>query len=300
MKFKMPEFVLGAAFTIALVLVGYTFAERVPPPSLAGSSSVGSETLWQRTIDDPVAFFTFVLALLNVGLVGATIGLYRAGERQIRATQSTADAAAAAAAAAKDANQLNRDQFVAAQRPWIVAEFVPGPLTFDANGGMTLITGVTIRNIGNSPATNVWAEPRLVAWAVGPGSAPDIRAIQRQMITERKNSGGAPWGRTIFPGHAYGPYQHGVSVGPEEVVKAVASERQLMLLQLIVVIAYTFLGEKAVHQTGYLFDVRRGDAPRPMTLAKNRWPPAIFVDEGDVPATGLILMVSPLEGDYAD
>src|SRR5262249_29809426 len=58
---------------------------------------------WNWTTHDPVAFYTFILAIFTavlaistVGLGVATIGLYRAGERQIAVAEIAANAATAA------------------------------------------------------------------------------------------------------------------------------------------------------------------------------------------------------------
>lgn len=75
----------------------------------SGSKSEECKTLWEKTTSDPVAFFTFVLAVSTIGLWGATIFLYRAGEKQIG---------------------LARAQFLATHRPkiriknvWLLNEF---------------------------------------------------------------------------------------------------------------------------------------------------------------------------------
>jgi hypothetical protein len=59
----------------------------------AGHKSEECKTFWERTTTDPVAFFTLVLAISTVGLWGATIFLYRAGERQIKVAEIGAKAA---------------------------------------------------------------------------------------------------------------------------------------------------------------------------------------------------------------
>lgn len=51
------------------------------------------KNLWEKTTSDPIAFFTFVLAVSTIGLWVATVFLYRAGERQIAVSHTAADAA---------------------------------------------------------------------------------------------------------------------------------------------------------------------------------------------------------------
>jgi hypothetical protein len=55
----------------------------------SGHKSEECKTLWERTTTDPVALFTFVLAVSTVGLWIATIALYRAGEKQLRHLEGT-------------------------------------------------------------------------------------------------------------------------------------------------------------------------------------------------------------------
>jgi hypothetical protein len=49
-----------------------------------GRSTVECKSFLERTTSDPIAMFTFVLAVSTVGLWLATISLYRAGEKQFR------------------------------------------------------------------------------------------------------------------------------------------------------------------------------------------------------------------------
>jgi hypothetical protein len=61
----------------------------------SGHGTDECKSFWERTRADPVALFTLVLALSTVGLWTATIGLYRAGERQLKfAKETTANQAA--------------------------------------------------------------------------------------------------------------------------------------------------------------------------------------------------------------
>jgi hypothetical protein len=59
----------------------------------SGRSTEECKSLWEKTTSDPVAVFTLVLAVSTVGLWGATIGLYLAGERQLAHARSEAEAA---------------------------------------------------------------------------------------------------------------------------------------------------------------------------------------------------------------
>jgi hypothetical protein len=80
----------------------------------AGRKYEECKTFWEKTTSDPVAMFTLVLAFSTVGLWAATIGLYRAGERQLKlvkdnANQQSSDTQATIA--------LARAEFLSTHRP---------------------------------------------------------------------------------------------------------------------------------------------------------------------------------------
>src|SRR5207249_4723879 len=56
-----------------------------------GHKTEECESFWERTTTDPVALFTLILAISTVGLWGATIFLYRAGQDQLRLARETID-----------------------------------------------------------------------------------------------------------------------------------------------------------------------------------------------------------------
>jgi hypothetical protein len=55
-----------------------------------------------------------------------------------------------------------------------------------------------------------------------------------------------------------------------------------------------------VHQTGFMFEVRRSDRPRPESIEKKRSSITIFPDEGDIPENDIRLVRSIFDGGYAD
>jgi hypothetical protein len=57
----------------------------------SGHKAEECKTLWERTTTDPVAFFTFWLVIFTGALGGCTIMLWRAGERQLRHSEATAE-----------------------------------------------------------------------------------------------------------------------------------------------------------------------------------------------------------------
>src|SRR5262249_25348695 len=77
-----------------------------------------------------LTFFTAVLALATIGLGGATIGLYFAGERQLKLAKETSDRQAAQI---QSQIGLAREDFLSTHRPklrfkhvWLLSEFKEG------------------------------------------------------------------------------------------------------------------------------------------------------------------------------
>jgi hypothetical protein len=103
-RFRTPEVVLGALYGAALMggIWGWTDSyapterqkqECYDRTQRTGQKGDECKTFWERTTSDPVAFFTLVLAVSTGGLWLVTIGLYVAGERQIKIAGRAADTA---------------------------------------------------------------------------------------------------------------------------------------------------------------------------------------------------------------
>jgi hypothetical protein len=88
-------------------------------------------------------------------------------------------------------------------------------------------------------------------------------------------------------------------MGADE-LKKVLSKVEFVSPHLVVIASYRFVFGGASHHTGHVFTLQRRNIPRPITIEKNRWPAAIFVDEGDIQQVDLVMMRSPIGGDYAD
>src|ERR1700704_4662056 len=100
MKFRPTEIFLGCFLTVAVFAMGMLFASSfVPQPERRAEQHTPADNpakesvkhgFWEKTADDPVAYFTLwlvgftgVLAVSTIGLGIATVFLYRAGEKQI-------------------------------------------------------------------------------------------------------------------------------------------------------------------------------------------------------------------------
>ncbi|MGB9113906.1 hypothetical protein [Bradyrhizobium sp.] len=110
----------------------------------SGSKSKECKSFWERTTSDPVAFFTFWLAISTVGLGISTVLLWAAGEKQFRHARRTSIIQSRDMKASID---LARSEFISSHRPkirikhvWLVALGSDQPVTVDivyANVGDT-------------------------------------------------------------------------------------------------------------------------------------------------------------------
>ena len=118
------------------------------------------------------------------------------------------------------------------------------------------------------------------------------------MITERKGAPPSPFGFALFPDDTV---TQGIktSLSAEE-LKRVTQQMPSVVPYIIGAIEYRSAFSATPHHTGFIIEVRRSDRPRAESVAKNRWPQAIFIDEGNVPADDVRLFRSFIEGGYAD
>ena len=246
--------------------------------------------------------FTGVLAFATIGLGVATVGLYLTGEKQIRlirrnsATQSRQ--MQNSITEAKRAADIAERALVASNRPWIKVDIaVGGPIRYDVNG-VNFTFNYVLTNIGHAPATNVWVSPRVIAPDPDSGKPFDPRGELRTEIAQLKSRPPSPWGFALFPGDSI-VQPITVTIGTD-VLKKITEKFEVIYPQIIGAVDYRMGFDDAAHQTGFIFEVRRSEAPRPVSIEKNRWPPAIFIDEGDIPAEEVRISRSFIEGGYAD
>jgi hypothetical protein len=145
----------------------------VKAPSIQQHQSPGQHSVapkpqgegeWYTGPDWWVAIFTALLFLATTGLWFFTALLWRAtrtavleGQQAISAAQRSADAANRHARAAQDANRINREALITANRPWIKIEIdIPEdePLIFTAED-IEVTINIRLKNIGRSPATRI-------------------------------------------------------------------------------------------------------------------------------------------------
>jgi hypothetical protein len=188
---------------------------------------------------------------------------------------------------------------IATERPWIKADISPGgPVRYDVNG-VSFTLRFVLKNIGHSPAMNVWIMPRVIAPAIGidPVGFNPRKELEKDIVA-LKTKAPSPFALAIFPGDTI-TEDITVNISAAELAR-ITQKAELIMPTIIGAIDYRFGFDAQAHETGFIVEVRRDNAPRPMTVEKNRWPPAIFPDEGDIPAADVRLFSSFIDGGYAD
>jgi hypothetical protein len=265
-----------------------------------------------------IAIFTIVLAISTVYLWRSTAGLETFAKQQasdmkeyINAAKDAAKAASDAnrlnrdnflsterhmkesinaakdaEKAASDANRLNRDNFLATARPWITTDIeVGGPLIYNVNG-INITLQFHLKNVGHSPATHISIIPQLIAPAIGIQNF-DPLAAQHKIYTRTKTAPLDKRGFTLFPGDTI--TQNITVILNAEELKRITEKVNFIKPFIVGTIDYSFVFENGHHQTGFILEVARNNAPRPESMAKNRDASTIFLDEGDIPASELRL-----------
>jgi hypothetical protein len=282
------------------------FVQVIPAPQTAEDRAQEAEDREEKkSADRWLVRWTAALFIATVGLILATGSLGYFAFRQMRdmeviiaVAEKSADAAKESAAAAAEANRLNRDAFIVAQRPWIAARVEPGPIEYNVNGlnvGATFI----VTNSGRSPATHVNIFPQVVAPAIGIDQKFNPTELLRKQILDRRSAPPLPWGSTIHQDHSIVQSYNVCSISREELSR-ITQKVDSIHLSLLVVIEYRFVFDGNPHFTAFCMEITRKNTPRPDSTAKNRWPAAIFPDEGNIPANELVFRMSPVVEEYAD
>jgi hypothetical protein len=131
------------------------------------------------------------LAWFTLALVVVSAVQLRFLTRADKTARISADAAKIGAEAAK----RSADAAIAAQRPWMKVTVTPDSGWRYSSIGLTVTVKIVAENIGNSPATNVWAHVGLIAARKGEKPVP----FNERLATERN------WLDTLAPRAGYGP-----------------------------------------------------------------------------------------------
>jgi hypothetical protein len=197
--------------------------------------------------------------------------------------QASITAAQTAAEAATAANALNRDNFVITHRPWLSVTATPAaPIRFDASGMHVAIT-FFIRNVGNSPATNVWINLEIVTANVGVGDDLYSPVDRQQALINQTNARPlSTAGTIIFPNDEPHVVTWTISVDRAR-LDQITKKVDFVVASIVGAVDYGFVFDPAHHHTGFIFDLARSDRSRSISTLKKRAPEAIFPDEGDIP-----------------
>jgi|SRR5581483_1355943 len=167
MRFRVPEIFLGAMLVVCVFAMGMLFSsqpsnepkrEQSPNKAEAHSAEYPFVRFWNWTSHDPVAFYTFVLAIFT-GVLGATAIVQI---RYLRKADETARLAA-------DAANLSAKAAIAIELPIIRVE--PQMIGFGAarheDNSVTeyaFVSSLTFSNLGRTKAfpIDVWC-----GWTVG-------------------------------------------------------------------------------------------------------------------------------------
>jgi hypothetical protein len=202
-SFRFPEIALGALFAVCIFAIGFIAASSLPtqkstrhePKHSAATESVSSE-FWEKTADDPVAYFTLWLGGFTGVLALSTIGLWlvtwRSGVRQSKEMRDAIQTAQAA-------NEISHSAIIAEQRAWVsVGDLkVNDEMLLFRTHGADISVSVTIKNIGKTPALSVHTSMEMI---FGYGEAPDA---VKKLSEANKTVDQVHWTRTILPGDSY-------------------------------------------------------------------------------------------------
>lgn len=162
-----PEFLAGFLFGIIFLIsaslwTSAYFQEAPNKQKCDAETKSGSKkteeckTFWQRTTYDPAGFFTFCLVIVGGAQAAFFIWQLILIREGLTDTQKAADAA-------KEQARLARESLEASNRSWIkVIPTITSDIDFDKSGARVNVK-LTFKNIGKSPAFNVYCFPYLCA-----------------------------------------------------------------------------------------------------------------------------------------
>jgi hypothetical protein len=188
---------------------------------------------------------------------------------------------------------LAREEFTASHRPWISVEISVGDLTYDAQGDVQIKVKFDLKNVGNSPATNVDIDSEFVV-VFG-----DSRPFQKAISDRNKfrpsgtgNLGHAFLGDNLFPGETHTHFHilpiSRASIDAFNRKQAADFGRPVgetfFVPTLVGCVDYKFTFAEGRHQTGFILDLRKRDIKNPNIALR------FDIREGNIPAERLWLV----------
>jgi hypothetical protein len=186
--------------------------------------------------------FTGAVALFTLLLVGATVLLYKAGEKQRASSERIA----------ADANAVSRETLNASRRAWLSVDDVKfvHPTRFTEDG-FIFRASATIKNLGQTPAMAVW-----VGFETFYSENGERYVDARHRITTNARQHPGVGGVTIFPQDTL--VQTELFGDAKEVVAKAINTRpdgqRKAGLMLFVTVSYKIIGDKDRHITHHVHD----------------------------------------------
>ncbi len=250
-----------------------------------------------------LAVITAILALYTALLFKATVRLgndaQKASARQERETKESLDQARKSAEAAENANKLSREALIADQRPWISPTFeLTSGVSRKANGYHFSLL-FRLKNIGKSPALNVWPESE-VHGQFGNFQPATRQREHAKTLAERPPSTNLSLGYTIFPGDEFA-IEVGLNVPIEHVIKfnemlGTMDVKDFKFLPPVTVlgsITYRTTFDDQLRYTGFILELHQIDPTRPHI---NLCLPVLDEDAPEFPINRLRLTHSFISG----
>lgn len=145
----------------------------------------------------------YALCGLFISLFAITIAFFqlRMFSKQLEFMKNSNETATKAANATLETVNLGREQYAATHRPWIKVKLnLVSDLKRDSDGVWRIGLVFKIKNVGNTPAQNVYPHPGFYA---GEGFSDEVKHAQLELATKYKPIANSNQiGLTIFPGES--------------------------------------------------------------------------------------------------
>jgi hypothetical protein len=273
----------------------YSDAKRYDKPAYSDQQSgdkhpsgAGFAPSRPNPTEETIASYTKWLVIFTGALALATILLFVSGERGVDVARGTAEAA-------KETADVANRTLAATQRAWMHGEFTSyGDLVF-GDAGMKLAIRYKLYNSGNTPATNVKVQPKLLLFKTG-GKASDGKIIPQtdaasELLAFRKRNAEASqqmaqgeylMGETVFPNRPLSGGFSDLGVPKSEIDDPSARGPDGIILPvLLICVTYRFPSDVKSHYTGYIYLVHASDPSSPGGMRQIN-PDQRLVPSGDV------------------
>jgi hypothetical protein len=185
---------------------------------------------------------------------------------------------------------IARHQFETSERPWVYpVSTIAGPLHIDAES-LTVTLQFELKNVGHSPAVSTHIEPNIF---LRRGFIHPLAEAKR-VCTETRNRAWLPdQGFTLYPGDVGLPFLLTFSTQPSQMAEARQQGDHVtpfILPYIVGCIDYGFSFSPGHHQTAFIYQLAKTVPGRPPGSV------AISIDDGDIPAQNLRLLLDPAEG----